>query len=79
MQKVDQVLSGTRIIKQWKDPKSGELIVWMIIDKESLSRLKETILNGLLQEKLDSASKRHKDKIDQAFKDNVQGLGLKRL
>ena len=76
MQKVDQVLSGTRIIKQWKDPESGELIVWMIIDKESLSRLKETVLNGLLQEKLDSASIRHEDKIDQAFKDNVQGLGL---
>ena len=56
----NQVLSGSRPIKQWKDPENGELYVWVVIDsKEALSNLRSS-----LHKTLEDSAIKHKETID---------------
>jgi len=75
MQKVDENIEGSRVIKQWKDPENGELYVWVIIDDKSINRIKAAAVRIQEEEKLDKASNRHKEMIDDAFKENLEALG----
>jgi len=75
MQKMDTTLRGSRVLKQWKDPASGELYVWVALDQKSMSRLKQLAARALEGEKLNEAHQQHKDTIDQAFRENLENLG----
>lgn len=77
MQQVDTTIRGSRVLKQWKDPESGELYVWVVLDKRSMNRFKQAAARVLEGEKLDEAQQRHKDTIDQAFRENLESLGRK--
>ena len=77
MQKVDETIVGSRVLKQWKDSESGELYVWVVLDKTSMNRIKQAALGTLKGEKLDEAQKRHKETIDRLFQENMDNLGGK--
>ena len=77
MQKVDETITGSRVLKQWKDPENGELHVWVVLDEKSMTRLKQAAARVLEGERLDEAQKRHKEMIDEVFRENLESLGRK--
>ncbi len=59
-QVVKSTLAGSRPVKQWKDPKSEELYVWVVIDKKNvIARVSDS-----MKKSLNRAGELHKEDLE---------------
>ncbi|SVA96884.1 uncharacterized protein METZ01_LOCUS149738 [marine metagenome] len=66
-QMVNQRLKNSRPIKQWKDPESEELYVWVIIEQVDLDRMAGDIHGKVIRKQLKDSSEEHSDTIKNTF------------
>ncbi len=60
-------LKNSRPIKQWKDPESGELYVWVIINQVDLDKMAAGVHDKVIRKKLKDAGEEHRDTIKKTF------------
>jgi hypothetical protein len=73
-QKVDENLIGSRVVKQWMDPDSEELYVWVVLDGEGLAQMRSAIQREVMQQRLRDAEEKHRRMLKEAFDDEMQQL-----
>lgn len=60
-------LKNSRPIKQWKDPESGELYVWVVINQADLDRMRADVHGKVIREQLKDAGEEHRETINKTF------------
>ncbi len=73
-QRVDENLIGSRVIKQWKDPDSGELYVWVVLDGEGLAQMRSAIQREVMDQRLAKARDQHRQMLKEAFDTEMEQL-----
>ena len=71
-QMVNQRLKNSRPIKQWKDPESEELYVWVIIEQVDLDRMAGDIHGKVIRKQLEDAGEEHRDTIKNTFDEEFE-------
>ena len=69
---VNQRLKNSRPIKQWKDPESGELYVWVIIEQVDLDRMAGDVHGKIIRKQLKKAGEQHKETIRDTFNEEFE-------
>ena len=69
---VNLKLKKSRPIKQWKDPESDELYVWVVIEQADLDQMGEDVQNKTVRKTLKEASDEHKKTIKETFNKEFQ-------
>ncbi len=73
-QRVDENLIGSRVIKQWMDPDSSELYVWVVLDGEGLAQMKSAIQREVMDQRLARARDQHREMLKDAFDTEMEQL-----
>ena len=71
-QMVSQRLKNSRPIKQWKDPESEELYIWVIIEQVDLDRMAADINGKVIRKQLEDAGEEHRDTIKNTFDEEFE-------
>ena len=71
-QLVNQRLKNSRPIKQWKDPESDELYIWVIIEQVDLDRMAEDVHQKVIRKQLEDAGEEHRDTIKNTFDEEFE-------
>ena len=71
-QMVNQRLKNSRPIKQWKDPESDELYIWVIIEQVDLDRMAEDVHGKVIRKQLKDAGEEHRDTIKNTFDEEFE-------
>jgi len=71
-QMVNMRLNNSRPLKQWKDPESGELYVWVVIDQKDLLAMNKNHSGRVLKKTLEEADERHDKTIKEAFNEEFE-------
>ena len=71
-QMVNQRLKNSRPIKQWKDPESEELYIWVIIEQVDLDRMAGDINGKVIRKQLEDAGEEHRDTIKNTFDEEFE-------
>ena len=66
-QLVNMKLNRSRPLKQWKDPESGELYVWVVIDEKDLVGMQSDMHSRVVRKSLKDADKQHDQTIKETF------------
>ncbi len=65
-------LSNSRPLKQWKDPESGELYVWVVIETKDLLAMNNDLSGRVVKKTLDEADAKHDKTIKETFNEEFQ-------
>ena len=60
-------MKNSRPIKQWKDPESEELYVWVVINQVDLDRMAGDVHGKVIRKQLKDSSEEHSDTIKNTF------------
>ena len=71
-QMVSQRLKNSRPKKQWKDPESNELYVWVTIEQVDLDRMAADINGKVIRKQLEDAGEEHRDTIKNTFDEEFE-------
>jgi len=71
-QMVNQRLKNSRPIKQWKDPESEELYVWVVINQVDLDRMAGDVHGKVIRKQLKDAGEEHRDTIKKTFDEEFE-------
>ena len=71
-QMVNQRLKNSRPIKQWKDPESDELYIWVIIEQVDLDRMAEDVHGKVIRKQLKDAGEEHRETIKNTFDEEFE-------
>ena len=69
---VNKRLKNARPIKQWKDPESGELYVWVTIEQVDLDRMAGDVHGKIIRKQLKEAGEQHKETIRDTFNEEFE-------
>ncbi len=69
---VNKRLKNTRPIKQWKDPESGELYVWVTIEQVDLDRMAGDVHGKIIRKQLKEAGEQHNETIRETFNEEFE-------
>ena len=71
-QMVNQHLKNSRPIKQWKDPESEELYVWVIIEQVDLDQMAGDVHGKIIRKQLEDSGEKHKSTIRETFNEEFE-------
>ena len=71
-QLVNMKLNRSRPLKQWKDPESGELYVWVVIDEKDLIAMQSDMHSKVIRKTLKDADAQHDQTIKESFNEEFQ-------
>ena len=72
-QVVKMRLKNSRPVKQWKDPESGELYVWVVIEQRDLVAMQADVNGKVVGKTLkDASNAQHDQKIKDAFNEEFE-------
>ena len=71
-QMVNMRLNNSRPLKQWKDPESGELYVWVIIAQKDLVAMQADVNGKVVRKTLKDADAQHDQTIKEAFNEEFE-------
>ena len=69
---VNQRIKNSRPIKQWKDPESEELYVWVTIEQVDLDRMAGDVHGKIIRKQLKEAGEQHKETIRDTFNEEFE-------
>ncbi len=65
-------MKNSRPIKQWKDPESEELYVWVVINQVDLDRMAGDVHGKVIRKQLKDAGEEHRDTIKKTFDEEFE-------
>lgn len=69
---VNMRLKNSRPIKQWKDPRNGELYVWVVIEKVDLDMMAGDVHGQVIRKQLKDAGEEHRGTIKNTFDEEFE-------
>ena len=69
---VNKRLKNSTPKKQWKDPESEELYIWVIIEQVDLDRMAEDVHGKVIRKQLKDAGEEHRETIKNTFDEEFE-------